>query len=217
MDTPPPLSLLQPLPRPHRGGATRTRVGSAELVLENVRGGYTLLWSDGRQARRYALGLADFGHLALELKAPRLPVRVVPRETITVVPGGRLAGYLDVSLVPTLTWRGESGRAETLIELHPPELTCEWDEQTGHSFRCASSWLVRFPMRRDEPRIIVPLRVRNDGSTALSPAFIALHLRDEDLQPTRGSIVVRPTRYHRVGDSLVRAHRSQGAVAEGCS
>ena len=53
---------------PGHGDATRVQVGRAELVLENRRGSFSLLWSDGREARRYVLGLTDSGQLSVELR-----------------------------------------------------------------------------------------------------------------------------------------------------
>jgi hypothetical protein len=194
MEDSPPLSLCVPVPSPARGGCTRIRLGGGDLVLEHVRGGHTLLWSDGRESRRYVLGLRNDGELQLRWTAPRLPVRCVVRDVLSVVPGGRLRGYLQLPLVPTLVWTGADGGCEVLIELLPRDLTAEWGDDTGHLFRCPSPWLVRFPMRSGEPKVVVPIVLRNDDGVALSPAHLPLTLRDEDLKPMRGSVVVRPFR-----------------------
>src|SRR5687767_11334556 len=66
--TSPTLPTLVPLPRPVRGGCTRVRLGSAEVILEAVRGGHSLLWTNGREARRYAIGLHRDGQLTLQLR-----------------------------------------------------------------------------------------------------------------------------------------------------
>lgn len=194
MDSLAALSLVVPLPRPQRGNASRARVGNAELVLERARGAYTLLWSNGREARRYVLGLREQGHLQLELRAPRLPLHLVPRETLTLVPGARLCGYVTAPLIPTIVWRDDSGNAETLFELHPPELQGQWEEDTGHALRCAVAWLVRFPMRSGEPRVVLPLRLSNHGNSAVTPGRLRVRLTDADLTPLRAAIVTRPHR-----------------------
>jgi len=193
------LTCKTPLPRPRRGDSTRVHIGPNELVLEAVRGGHSLLWSDGQQARRYALGLDDDGELALELRAPRLPLRLVCRDVITLVPTGRLRGYVQVPLVPTIVWQPTHGSEATLIELPGRDLAAEWDEQDGTVFRCTSSLHVRFPMRSGEPRATVPLWLHNDGPGVCSPAHLPLTIADQDLVELRGSLVVRPRRLQWTG------------------
>lgn len=188
------LSLVVPLPRPQRGNASRARVGNAEVVLERARGAYTLLWSNGREARRYVLGLGEHGQLQLELRAPRFPLHLVPRETLTLVPGARLSGYVTAPLIPTIVWNDEVGGAETLFELHPPELQGQWEEDSGHALRCAVGWMVRFPMRSGEPRVVLPLRLSNRGSSVVTPGRLRVRITDGDLTPMRAAIVTRPHR-----------------------
>jgi hypothetical protein len=204
----PTLPTLVPLPRPARGGCTRVRLGSAEVILEAVRGGHSLLWTNGRDARRYAVGLHRDGQLTLQLRAPRLAVHVVPREVVGLVPGGRLAGYVAVSLVPTIVWHQADGASQVLLELHPADLAAEWDEAHGHSFTTASAWLVRFPMRNGEPRAVVPVRLHNPTRTIASPPAVPLLLRDDELTELRGCIVARPRRLVWSGDRLVPAARA---------
>ncbi|MCB9878543.1 MAG: hypothetical protein H6835_13175 [Planctomycetes bacterium] len=194
MDSLAALPLVVPLPRPQRGDASRAQFGNAELVLERARGGYSLLWSNGREARRYVLGLGPQGHLQLELRAPRFPLHLVPRETLTLVPGARLSGYVTAPLVPTLVWKSAPAAGETLFELHPPELQGQWEEDSGHAMRCAVSWMVRFPMRSGEPRVVLPLRLRNAGNQVVTPGRLRVRITDADLTPMRGSVVTRPHR-----------------------
>jgi hypothetical protein len=191
------------------------RIGSSEAVLEAVRGGHSLLWTNGRQARRFVLGLGSGGHLSLQLRAPKLPVRVVPRELITVVPGGRVAGYLQVSLVPTLVWHG-TGSSDVLLELLPEDQTAEWDEDTGHSLQAGSPWFARFPMRNGEPRAVVPVRASNRTAEVQIPPFFEVRLRDEELVLLRGSIVVPPRRLQWRGElpeTVVRMSQRTGVGA----
>ncbi len=202
MELSPALPLIVPVPQPKRGSSERIQLGTGELILESVRGGHSLLWSDGRQARRFALGLADTGHLTLELRAPRLPLRVVTREVITLVPGGRLRGYLQVPLVPTIVWHRDGGPPLVLIELPLRELAAEWDDREGHSYRCPSALHVRFPMRSGEPRAVVPVHLANPGETVASPPHIPLQLLDAELVALRGSVVVIPRRLRWVGEGF---------------
>lgn len=193
MDSPHSLPFQTPLPRPQRGGSTRVQLGSNELVLESVRGGHSLLWFDGREARRFALGLAAIGELALQLRAPQLPLRVAPREVLAIVPGARLRGYLQVPLIPTIVWRSSSGEA-VLVELPPRDLATEWDDADGALQRCTSTLHVRFPMRSGEPKATIPVVLRNDGGEVLSPAFVPIRFRDADLVESRASLVTMPRR-----------------------
>ena len=193
MDSPAVPSLIVPLPSPARGESARVRVGNAELVLEHARGAHALVWSDGRQVRRFVLGLGSQGQLAVALRAPRLPVQVVPREAITIVPGARVRGYVLVPLVPTLVWqRGDQQRA--LFELVPDGLRALWDEDVGHVHRTNSTWMSRFPHRSDEPRAVVPVRLANTGDEPVCPAHLLLRVHDADLRPLRGAFVLPPQR-----------------------
>ncbi len=194
MDAPTSLPLQLALPRPSRGGSARVQLGSSELILEAVRGGHSLLWSNGRTAKRYVLGLARDGQLALQLRAPALPLRIAPREPVTLVPGARAAGYVHVSLVPTLAWIDAAGGVQTLLALHPDDLAAEWDDASGHTLHGSSPWYARFPMRSGEPRAIVPGRLANVTAEPWSPAHLELELRDAELRPLRGSIVAAPRR-----------------------
>lgn len=191
-----------PLPRPSHGAASRVQLGRAELVLERSRGSYSLLWSDGREARRYVLGLSASGQLSVELRAPRLPLHVVPRELITIVAGARLRGFLCVPLVPTVVWRDGVGQPQTLIELHPPALQGHWHEETGHALRCAASWITRFPFQSGEPQVVVPMRIYNDCSEPACPGEFELNITDDDLIELRGTIIVRPKRLRWSGSRM---------------
>lgn len=215
MESSPSVSLIVPVPRPPRGASARVRLGSSEVVFEAVRGGYSFLWSNGRTARRHALGLATVGHLTLELRAPKLPVRVTPRDVVTVVGGGRLHGYVQVGLVPTLVWHDERGDAHVLIEIPAEDQTAEWDERTGHSLHAPSPWFVRFPMRNGEPRAVVPIRVVNRGDQPLSPAHFEIQLRDTELRAMRGSIVAPPRRVEWAGEQWQARVRAQQRLGVG--
>jgi hypothetical protein len=188
------------------------QLGSSELILEAVRGGHSLLWTNGRTARRHALGLADFGHLTVQLRAPKLPVHVTPRELMTLAPGARLAGYVQVSLVPTLQWHDENGQSRVLLEVHPEDLAAEWDEDHGHVLAAASPWLVRFPMRNGEPRVVVPIRLHNDSHDVCSPAALPMQLDDAELATLRGCIVARPRRLRWRGERFAGDGAADGSV-----
>ncbi len=215
MEASPSISLRMPLPLPSRGQSTRVRVGTSELVLESVRGGYSLLWSDGRSARRYSLGLPDDGAMELRFCAPKFPLRVVPRDVLALVPRARLSGYLQVPLVPTLRWLAGEGPGMDVIELAPNELQAEWDEIQGPWQRCASSLHVRFPMRSGEAKVVVPVHVKNLGRDVLSPPFLPLHLTDGDLREKRDSIVVSPRRLVWNGESFAPTGPAAGYSAAG--
>jgi hypothetical protein len=205
------LSRVVPLPLPRQGEATRVMLGAAEVVLEQHRGGFTLLWSDGRDAKRFVLGLTDDGQLQLELHPPRFPMRLTPREAMTIVPGGRLCGYVTAPLVPTLVWSDGALPARSLLELLPSMLHAEWDDAEGCRFACGVTWLTRFPLMNEEPRCVVPLRLHNCGDEPASPACFEVSLTPDDLVELRGTLVVRPRRIRWRGDELVT--RKNGASA----
>lgn len=201
-ENPATLQRSVPLPRPSHGAASRVQLGRAELVLEHSRGSYSLLWSDGREARRYVLGLSASGQLFVELRAPQFPLYIVPRELMTIVAGARLRGFLCVPLVPTVVWRDGVGQPQTLIELQPKALQGHWHEDSGHALRCAASWMVRFPFQTGEPQVVVPIRIYNDGREPACPGQLELTITDDDLIEMRGAILVRPKRLRWSGSRM---------------
>jgi len=188
------LPLLVPLPRPATGSATRVALGRHEVVLEAVRGGYALLWTDGKTARRHVLALPANGHLTVQLRAPRATVHVATRDVMVLLPGARCHGFVQVPLIPTIVWHDAAAVSHVVVELRPAELAAEWDEEHGHTLHCSSAWHTRFPLRADDPRVVVALHLRNCGRETLSPASLPITVSDDELLHKRGSIVVRPRR-----------------------
>lgn len=212
MSSPDALALSTPLLRPAPGGSTRVRIGRFELVLEAVRGGHSLLWVDGRQARRFALGLGSIKQLSLQLEPPAWPCRVVMRETLVLAPGGRLRGYVQLPLVPAVLGQRDDGQDLRLLELANADLAGEWDERLGTTFRVTSSWHVRFPMPTGEARATVPLYLHNDGNELLAPADVPVHLRRDELFVRRGSLVAAPRRLRWNGQAWNRASNQAAQV-----
>lgn len=204
-----PLSLRLALPLPLRGQSARLQLGASELVLEAVRSGHTLLWSNGREARRYHLGLRADGELTLRLRAPKLPLRVVLRDVLAIVPGGRVGGYLHLPLVPTLQWTGADGASFDLIELLPPDLHGEWDEATGPWLHCPTALQVRFPMRTGDAKVVIPVRLYNDTSDLVSPAHLPMPITDAELREKRSCVIVAPRRLRWTKDGCVVATRDR--------
>ena len=183
----------------------RLRFGRFELILEGVRGGHSLLWGDGKEARRFALGLGNFDELQLAFEPPPHAVRLGFRESLVLAPGGRLRGYVQVPLVPTL-FGGRTGEAAVrLVEFTTGELAPEWDEASGLLLRATGSWLVRFPMPTGEPRAVVPLRLHNDTEAVAAPGECDVWLRAADLVELRGALVTAPRRLAWNGHGLVDA------------
>ncbi|MBX3464172.1 MAG: hypothetical protein KF830_13445 [Planctomycetes bacterium] len=204
-----PLQLA--LRRPPRGGSTRLQFGRTEVVLEATRGGYALLWLEGRQARRFALGLGPTSELSVALAAPRLPVRVAARDTLALAPRARLRGYVQVPLVPTISCRDHAG-VHRLAEFPPAELEPEWDDREGTVWRCVSPFHVRYPIPGSEPRVTVAVWLANPTETIASPAYLPLVLADADLRPVRGGVGARPRRLTWNGQGLVATAAGAASV-----
>jgi hypothetical protein len=212
MDARPSMPLYLPIARPARGGSTRVPFGANELVLEATRGGYSLLWLDGKEARRYAVGLTPHGTLGLALRAPRLPVRVIVRDTLALGPGARLRGYVQVPLVPTMLWRDGDGECHRLAEFPRPELAAEWDDREGTVYRCVSPFHVRHPIPGSDPRATVPVWLANQTNQVASPAFLPLQLADDDLLERRGGVSTLPRRLRWNGQGLQVVARRRAEV-----
>jgi hypothetical protein len=200
------------LPRPQPGQSGRFRLGRVELVLEPVRGGYSLLCLDGTQARTWSLGLARDGELWLACRVPRWPLRIALKDTLVLVPKSRVRGYVHVPLVPTLCWRTPDGAEATVAELLPPLLSAEWDELRG---TCTQSWtsplFQRLPPADGEPRAMLPLTIRNDGPRMQSPESLPVALADAELQACRGHLVAPPRRLHLGEREVTTSQRTRGA------
>lgn len=202
-----PVSHLRsmPLPRPARGESSCFRLGRLELVLEPVRGGYSLLCLDGQHARTWSLGLADEGELRLTCRVPRLPMALALKDTLVLVPGGRVRGFVHIALVPTITWQDAGGREQIVAELLPERLTAESDEARGTCVqRWTSPFFQRLPPPAEEPRAVLPLAVRNDGLRTQSPAALPLELDDRELRPCRGHLMAAPRLLRLADDGCVR-------------
>ena len=191
-----PASPLQPvtLPLPDRGRSARFRVGTLELVLETVRGGTTLLCLDGQQTRTWSLGLPRNGELRVLCCAPRLPLLVEPRDPLVLAPRGRLRGYVQVPLVPTIVWQGNACQ-ETVAELLPTTLGAEWDETTGGCVqRCSSPFTQKLPPASNTPRAVVPVVIANGSDRVQGPVALPLRVTDRELRPLRGLAIAAPRR-----------------------
>lgn len=196
-----------PLPRPDRGASTRVGLGRIELVLEQVRFGYALMVLDGQSTRTWSLGLAQDGELWLHCRVPRWPLRLSLHDTLVVVPGGRVRGYVQLPLVPTVVWRrgeGDAAVEEPVAELLPPMLSAEWDAAGGTCVQRWSSRLsARLPLATSDPRAVLPLTVRNTASRVASPESLPLLLHDHELRPCRGHLMLRPRRLALGADGAV--------------
>ena len=201
------LTHLEPahLLRPERGSSSRFRLGRLELILEPVRGGYTLLCSDGSSARSWSLGLSPEGSLWIACRLPRWPLRIGLRETLALVPKSRVRGYLNVPLVPTLLWRRPGHADAQVCELLPNSLTAEWEESSSLVVqRVVSPFLQRMPLPEDQLRAVVPVTIRNDSESVQCPEALPLLLADEDLGACRQHLVARPQRLFVEGDGRIR-------------
>lgn len=193
-----------PLPLPVRGGSARFRLGRAELILERGRGSFSLLWLDGRSARSWTLGLVDGGALSLSCRPPRWPLRIVLKDTLVLVPGSRVRGYVQAPLVPTIAWQHDGGPEAVVAELLPPLLSAEWDHGNG---TCVQRWgsplFSRLPPAGDQPAAVLPLIVRNPSTRMHSPESLPVSLRTDGLVPCRGHLVASPQRLSFAADGAI--------------
>ncbi|MCR9248527.1 MAG: hypothetical protein NXI31_26160 [bacterium] len=183
---------------PPPGGSVRVAMGDSEFVFEAVRGGFTLLRLQGREADRHVLGLPDggrTGEVILELRPPEWPVRLQLREVLVLAPGARVHGYVRVPLVPAVTWcTSPTAEPVRLLDFPPRTLSAEWDDQIGTVLHCDSTWFVRYPMHGGEPQITVPLRLHNPTDTVCSVADLPLDFTPQDLTERRSGVGAAPRR-----------------------
>jgi hypothetical protein len=120
-------------------------------------------------------------------------VEVQLLESLTLVPGGRLRGYVRVPLPHEVTWRGHNGSGLAVAELLPPGLKTAWvGREDGYRQQVASRFFLDLTGREGEASAMVPLVLRNASSRAVSPAAVTVRLRDGDLRELRRRIVAAP-------------------------
>jgi len=194
------LTHLQtvPLPLPPRGASTRLRLDGLELVLEQQRASLSLLCLDGAEARTWTLGLGDDGQLLLQCRAPRFPLAVTLPNPLTLMPGGRVRGFVQMPLVPTILWRrsGAAGQPDQVVaELLPRILAAEWDEQRQLCVqRFTSAFYHRMPPPAASVLAVLPLTVVNRSPHMQSLATLPLAVTDDELSSARGHVVAAPRR-----------------------
>lgn len=205
------LRLRTRLAVPRNGGTSRVQIGGNEWIVEAARGSTQVLWHAGRDARRYVLGVPDHGVLELALVPPMFTVHVQVRETMALVPGARVRGYVQIPLVPRLEWHGADAAPCTLLEFPPDSLATEWEGQAiVHT--CVSPWFARFPMHGGEAVVTVPVRVRNDGREPCSPHHLPIALAARELYELRHRIVAAPRRLRWDGRSFAAAPQARSEV-----
>lgn len=167
--------------------------GPWQVVVERGRSGVTLLAHDGRAQRRWFVGAPEGGVLDLRVRVPRYPVQVRLLETVTLVPGGRLRGYVSVPLPHEVMWRGHNGSPLVVAELLPSGLKTAWvGGEDGYEHRVESRILLDLAGPEGEASAMVPLVLRNMSSQVVSPAEVTVRLRRGDLRQLRRRIVAAP-------------------------
>mgnify|MGYP003339663416 CR=1 FL=1 len=106
------------------------------LVLEAARGSLRLLCLDGSEARNWVIGLPPAGTLLLRCAVPRMPLVLAWSQAVVLAPGGRVRGYAQAPLVPTLVFVCD-GQEHVITELPPRALQTEWDTRLG---TCVQRW-----------------------------------------------------------------------------
>lgn len=194
------------LPRPERGRSLRVRAGAMELVLEAMRGSLRLLCLDGSETRNWVLGLPEDGELSLCCRAPRTPIVLAWTQSVVLAPGGRVHGYAQAPLVPTLVFAHE-GHQHVLTELLPRQLQAEWDAQAG---TCVQRWpsplAHRLPPPGNELRAIVPLSLCNVTSALQTLTHVQIQIHDGELRHLRGHAIAAPRRLSLGRDRAVATH-----------
>lgn len=183
------------LSRPPHGGSARHRVGSFEFVVETVRGGVVLLVLDGKEARKWFLGLGPRDALAVEATVPQHPLRLVLRDRVALAPGAALHGYVSVPLQPSVLLLRDGTPLGTIAGVQPDTLAAEWSDAEGAVvLRTLVHFHHRIPLHADPFSAVVPLVLHNRSDAMLHPTELPLRLRTEDLRELRKRLIAAPRR-----------------------
>lgn len=189
------LARRMDLSRPSHGGSARHRAGSFEFVVETVRGGVVLLVLDGKEAKKWFLGLGPQDTLAVEPMVPEHPLRLVLRDRVALAPGACLHGYVSVPLQPSVLLVREGAVLGVIAGIQPDSLAAEWSDGEGSVvLRALVHFHHRMPLQADPFSAVVPLVLHNRSDVMLHPAEIPLRLRSHDLRELRKRLIAAPRR-----------------------
>lgn len=190
---------------PREGERATFQKGPLSLLLENHRGGLCVVTPHPREQtgdvapKRHFLGLPNEGCLELAVRAPDYRIRVQLTDRLTLVPGGRLRGYLSVPLPHRLSWCPLEGDPHALLEVAPKELRTAWLGEGvlgGYVHDTQSAFhLDRHGLRADTAAL-VPVVIINHSDAVLSPECLTISIRDRDIQELDGQIITSPRRLH---------------------
>lgn len=185
--------LTLPLPLPAEGEAVRVQKGPWQIVVERVRGGFTLLAHDGQVERRWFVGVPDGGGLVLRSRVPRYPVRVRLGESVTLAPGGRLRGYVGLPLSHEVMWSDPHGALMPVAAMVAPDLETSWlGEAAGYVHHTSGRFMLDLAGPESDSIVMVPMVLRNARSCLVSPTEVTVVLRNADLREVRRRIVAAP-------------------------
>ncbi|MEY4675372.1 MAG: hypothetical protein RL148_3156 [Planctomycetota bacterium] len=181
--------------RPPHGGSARVRIGSFEFVVETVRGGVVLLVLDGKEARKWFLGLSPHDELAVEPTVPQHPLRLVLRDRVALAPGAALHGYVAVPLQPSVLLVRAGKVLGTIAGVQTDALAAEWsDEEGAVVLRTLVNFHHRIPQHADPFAVVAPMVLHNHSEAMIHPTELPLRLRSEDLRELRKRLIAAPRR-----------------------
>lgn len=190
------LTRRMALARPEHGGSARHRMGSFEFVVETVRGGVVLLVLDGKEARRWFLGLGPQDELAVEAAVPQHPMRLVLRDRVALAPGASLHGYVSVPLQPSVQLLRDGASLGTIAGIQPDSLGAEWSDAEGAVvLRTLVHFHHRIPLHADPFSAVVPLVLHNRSDVMIHPTELPLRLHSGDLRELRKRLIAAPRRF----------------------
>lgn len=191
-------------------------MGSFEFVVETVRGGVVLLVLDGKEARRWFLGLGTDDVLAVEPTVPQHPLCLVLRDRIALAPGAALHGYVLVPLQPSVLLLRAGRALGTIAGVQTDALSAEWSEEEGSVvLRTLVHFLHRIPLQADPFTAVVPLVLHNPSDSMIHPTELPLRLRGEDLRELRKRLFAAPRRL--VVDAAANSSAASGVPASAAS
>ncbi len=196
---------------PREGERATFQKGPLSLLIESHRGGLCVRTPHGNDLpndqaadprtppKRHFLGLPKDGYLELAVRSPDYRVRVHLTDRLTVVPDGRLRGYLTVPLPHRLSWRRPDGRTDALLEVAPKELRTAWLGEGalgGYIHDAHSAFHIDRRGVRADTVALVPVVIINHSDHVLSPEVLTISILDRDIQELDGQIITSPRRLH---------------------
>jgi hypothetical protein len=191
-------SLDRPVPRPTPERPVTLDLGRWQLLLEARAGAIHAVWHDGETVSRLILGVPADGRLELRTRPPDHPLVVAIATPLSLLPGGRIRGFLRLPVQFQLVFLGPDG-AVRVQTFQDRGLRLAWDDGPGGG-EYTHPWTSELHgtpggTSGDHGSLWAPVRILHRGFGLVTVKSLRMAVRAEELREDRGRPTVVPRRF----------------------